>query len=80
LEPQPPRQRGKESKGVREVAVPPVTSPLIKEPWKEGGRVHLRINRTFQRKYIPLIEKPLQAVIFRPQNAESFFKQFSQDQ
>lgn len=33
-------------------------------------------NRTFRQKYIRLIEKQLEAVIFIPQNAESFFKQF----
>lgn len=52
----------------------------LKRPWKEQGKVHLKNNRTFQRKYIPLIEKQLKAVIFRAQNAESFFKQFSQNQ
>lgn len=33
-------------------------------------------NRTFQQKYIRLIEKQLEAVIFIPPNAESFFTQF----
>lgn len=56
------------------------TSCLITAEERCSGRtrrkVHFKNNRTFQREYIRLIEKRLEAVIFIPPNAESFFKQF----
>lgn len=48
----------------------------LKRLWKNRRKVRLKNNRTFQSKYIRLIEKRLEAVIFIPQNAELFFKQF----
>lgn len=48
----------------------------LKGLWKNRRKVHFKNNRTFQRKHTRLIEKRLEAVIFIPQNAESFFKQF----
>lgn len=48
----------------------------LKRLGKNRRKVRLKNNRTFQWKYICLIEERLEAVIFIPQNAELFFRQF----
>lgn len=48
----------------------------LKRLGKNRRKVRPKNNRTFQWKRIRLIEERLEAVIFIPQNAELFFKQF----